>query len=83
MVVSKEIYEKQYYKELLVDKENFILLEDLNNHSACAKKIDSVLKNELAYEEIGSKAHQLSLGINNYNEFINSYITAFRLALKK
>lgn len=82
LVLSKEIYEKQYFKKSLVDGDNFVLLEDVEDHHACAKKIDALLEDDTKIDRIGRNAYRLFCSINKHQEFLNSYMEAFEQACK-
>ncbi len=81
LVVSKEIFDKQFFKDKLRPNTNIVAIDPMN-HKESAKTIDNLLNNEGLINSIGYNGYKIFKEINDYGKFIDSYIFAFSSILK-
>lgn len=76
LVVSEEIFNKQYYKEKLKNMENVVVVNPIK-HYETAVVIDKLLEDKERMIKIGKEGNRVFKEINDYNEFISSYENIF------
>lgn len=77
LVISEEIFNKQYYKEKLNNFQNIVCINPLA-HVESAKVIDKLLTDQGKREEIGYGGRKIFEDINKYEDFIVSYEKIFK-----
>jgi len=76
LIMSEEIFSKQYYKEKLENMKNVVIVNPLN-HRETATIIDKILEDKELRIRIGNDGHRVFKEINDYNGFISSYENVF------
>jgi len=76
LVVSEEIFNKQYFRNKLLSNTNIVVIDPLN-HIESAKTIDNLLDSEELRSSIGHRGYKVFKEINDYSKFIDSYVSAF------
>ena len=83
LIVSKEIADKQFYRDRIRDRENMLIVDDPKDKSELGSALRFALLNKERAHEIGVQAHALSRQIEDYDGFISSYEDVFERVLRE
>ena len=82
LVISKEIHEKQYFKDKLTDMKN-VCIVDPKDHANAANKIDKLLSDKALAEDIGLNGNKVFSDINSHEMFMQTHLEIFNKVIIK
>ena len=72
LLLSREIMEKQAYRDLLVDRKNFVLIENPQDIKSLTNILLWTIQHRSLVKKIGSEGYKISRSIEDFDNFINS-----------
>src|SRR5262249_16105502 len=77
LILSAEILKKQFYHDRLADMENLLVVNNPKDHGELADKLRHIIEDPKAAARIGTEAHKVSIGIEDFTGFIEGYEKLF------
>ncbi|MCB0196146.1 MAG: glycosyltransferase [Anaerolineae bacterium] len=78
LILSKEIADKQFYQDELIDQENLLVVSDPKDHQDLAEALRCVIQNPDRAGRIGNKGHLISEQIEDFPEYARQMEALFQ-----
>ncbi|MDN3358547.1 glycosyltransferase [Actinomadura sp. DC4] len=73
LVLSREIYDKQVYRDRLEDGRDVVIVEDPKDHASLATALRSVVERPERAAEIGAAGHRVSAALEDYGRTVDAW----------
>lgn len=77
LILSREIVEKQRYRDKMVNGKNILTVSDPRDHDELAAQLRAVIACPERAVEIGAQGYHLTSQIENFPTFIDGYVALF------